>query len=186
MIILDLFTMSNDRHVSSLFRPIDVCSFHIQIINMLSVILFILGVVGNILGLFLFSLSRRTWRISSSYACLATCSSIVNLFCIIRYASILHSTTRCVLQELVGQTWWACKLYEFSFTFRIISSWIILFWMFERLICISTRLRTFFHQFYSFRLNFIIPIITIILILGCVIGPPVYMYQPRIMLRYII
>jgi hypothetical protein len=178
--------MSADKHLSFLASEIDIHTLRSQLVDIVCYVLVILGITGNVIGLFIFSLSRRTWRISSSYACLATCSSIANIFCVIRYASLLHSTTRCFLQELVGQTWWGCKFYEFSSSFRVISSWITLFWMFERLMCVFQKLKTIFHQWCLYKLNFIIPIITIILILGCVVGPPVYMYQPRIMLRYII
>jgi hypothetical protein len=172
--------MSNDRHQSLISREVSILTLQTRVTDILCIILFILGVVGNILGLFIFSLSRRTWRTSSSYACLATCSSIANLFCVIRYASILHSTTRHLLHELVGQTWWACKLYEFSFSFRIISTWLIIFWMFEHLIRISRRLRLVFNRWNSYKLKCLIPIIIITLILACVIGPSVYMFQPQI------
>jgi hypothetical protein len=184
-IILESFTMSNDKHVSLLFQNVDVFSFHTRLMNILRIILFIFGVIGNILGLIIFSSSRHTWRISSVYACLAACSSITNLLCVIQYASILHSTSRYILRQLVGQTWWGCKIYKFSFSFRVISSWITLFWMFERLICISTKLRAFFNRWFSFKLKFVSPIIIFIIILGCVIGPPVYMYQPRIIPKYV-
>jgi hypothetical protein len=52
--------------------------------------------------------------------------------------------------------------------------------MFERLICVSRRLRRFFHRWHSYNLRFIIPIVIIILILSCVIRPPVYMFQPQV------
>jgi hypothetical protein len=148
-------------------------------------VLVILGIVGNLLGLFIFSSSRRTWQISSVYAFLATCSSITNLLCVVRYASILQSTSRHILRQLVEQRWWACKLYEFSFSFRVISSWITLFWMFERLMCVSTKLRSFFNRCNSYQLKFIIPIIIMSIILCCVIGPPVYMYEPEIIPKYV-
>lgn len=94
------------------------------------------------------SSSRRTWRISSVYACLATWSSLTNLLCIIRYASILHSTTRNLLHR------WVCQIYELSFSFRVISSWITLFGMFERVTCLSTRIRTLSKHCCSLRLQF--------------------------------
>jgi len=177
--------MSNDKDVSLLFQNIDVFSFHTRLMNILCIILFIFGIIGNILGLIIFSSSRHTWRISSVYVCLAACSSITNLLCVIRYASIFHSTSRHILRELIGRTWWACKIYEFSFSFRVISSWITLFWMFERLICVSKRLKTFFNRCNSCTFKFLIPIIMIIFILGCVIGPPLYIYQPEIISKYV-
>jgi hypothetical protein len=169
-----------------LFGETDDFFLQNRLMNTLCTILLILGIVGNVSGLFIFSSSRRTWRISSIYACLATCSSITNLFCVIRYASILHSTSRHFLFQLVGHKWWACKVYEFSFSFRVISSWITLFWMFERLICVSTTLKTCFNRWISYKFQFIIPIIIVIIILGCVIGPPVYMFQPKVIPKYVI
>ncbi len=88
--------MSNDQHLSLFFRKVDVLSLHTRLKN-------IFGIIGNMLGLFIFSLSRHTWRISSFYACLATFSSITNLLCVVRYASILHSTLRNILRQLVEQ-----------------------------------------------------------------------------------
>jgi len=167
-------------HESVLFHKINIITLQIQIVNILCYVLVILGLVGNVLGLFIFSSSRRSWRISSVYAFLATCSSITNLFCTVRYVFILHSTSRNLLHELVGHKWWACKLYEFSSSFRVISSWITLFWMFERLMRISRRLKLFSNQWRSFKIKFIIPVLMMIVILICVIGPPVYMFQPQI------
>jgi hypothetical protein len=89
------------------------------------------------------------------------------------------------LRQLVGHTWWACKLYEFSSSFRVISSWIILFWMFEHLTYVSRRLRTFFNRWHSYKLNLFPPMIIIILILSCVIWPPISMYQLTIILEYV-
>jgi hypothetical protein len=177
--------MLNNHYLPLLFRKVDIFSLHTRLSNTLCVILFILGIIGNVFGLVIFSLSRRTWRVSSVYACLATCSSTINLLCVIRYASILHSTSRYILSELVGQTWWACKIYQFSSCFRFISSWITLFWMFERLMCVSINLRSLFRRWNLFKLKLIIPIIIITIILGCVIGPPVYMFQPEIITEYV-
>jgi hypothetical protein len=176
--------MSNNKHVSLLFHKINVITLHTRVIDTLCYVLVILGLIGNILGLFIFSSSRRTWRTSSIYANLATCSSLTNLLCVIRYASVLHSTSRYILRDLVGQTWWGCKIYEFSFSFRVISSWITLFWMFERLMCVSTKLRSFFNRCNSYKLKFIIPIVIVITLLSCIIGPPVYMFQP-VILEYV-
>jgi hypothetical protein len=175
--------MSSDYHIPLLFREIDVFSRHTRLIDNVCIILFILGIFGNILGLFIFSSSRHSQRISSVYAFLATCSSITNLLSIIRYTSILHSTSRHFLRPLIGQIWWACKLYEFSFSFRVISSWITLFWMFERLVCVSKRLRSCLNRWCSFKHKFLIPIIIIILIVGWVIGPSVYLFQPDLIAK---
>jgi len=167
------------EHVPLLYQKFDPNDFLTTTVDSLCEILFPLGTIGNLLGLFIFSTSRRSTRISTAYTYLAISSSITNLLCLIRYASILHSYSRDVIRELVGQFWWACKIYEFSFAFRIISSWITLFWMFERLICISTKLQTFFHRSKLTKFKFILPMSLLIVILSSVIGPPVIMFEPN-------
>lgn len=173
--------MSSKTHKSILFDRISHVTIQIRIIDVLCCILVLLGIFGNLLGLFIFSSSRRAWRISSIYASLATCSSITNLLCVIRYGSMIHSTTRNLLHDHIVRQWWGCKFYEFSSSFRIIASWIALFWMFERLMCVSKRLRRCFNHCHCFKLQFILPIIIMIAILCCIIGPPLYMYQPEIL-----
>jgi hypothetical protein len=173
--------MSDGKHVPLLFRKVNVLSLQTRLTDSMCYTLLILGVVGNILGLLIFSLSRRSWRISSVYVILATCSSITNLLCLIRYASILHSSSRHILHKLVGQAWWACKLYEFSFSFRVISSWVTLFWMFERLMCLSANLQSFINRWISFKFKLIIPIMLVIIVVSCVVGLPVYMFEPQIL-----
>ncbi|CAF0910309.1 unnamed protein product [Adineta steineri] len=98
----------------------------------------------------------------------------------LKYVFVLHSSSRNILHDLVGHKWWACKLYEFSFSFRVISSWITLFWMFERLTCVSRRLRLLSERCAPYKIKFIVPFVMMIIILGCVILPPVYMYQPQV------
>jgi len=171
--------MLGNEHVLQVFLQINVFNLQTRVTDILCYILVVLGIIGNLLGLFIFFLSRRAWRRSSIYICLATCSSITNVLCVIRYASVLHSTSRNILHDLAGHIWWACKIYEFSFSFRVISSWITLFWMFERLICVSKNLQSICNRWNLFKLKFIFPIAIIILILGCVIGPSVYMFQPQ-------
>lgn len=180
-----MITMSDDKHTSLYFQQVNVLNLKTRIIDILSYLLVIIGIIGNLLGLFIFSSSCRAWRRSSIYVCLAICSSITNVLCVIRYGSILHSKSRDVVLDLIGKTWWGCKIYEFSFSFRVISSWITLFWMFERLICVSPRLKIFFNRWNSLKLKFIMPILIMIIILGCVIGPSVYMFQPQL-LKYVI
>lgn len=173
-------TMSDESSITLLFRRINRSTLHTHLIDIVSSLLFVLGIVGNVLGLFLFSSSRRSRRISSSYVILATSSSIVNLLCVVRYAFILHSVSRKHLQHLVGHVWWACKGYELSFCIRVISSWITLYWMFERLLCVSKRLRSCFNAWKSYKIIFPFPFILLLLILISVIGPPVYMFQPDV------
>jgi hypothetical protein len=173
--------MPHGEQTSLLFFRVNVFTLQARIIDNLCYVLVILGLIGNIFGLFIFSSSRRTWRISSVYVYLATSSSIINVLCVIRYAFVINSRLRNILYEVVGEKWWACKIYEFSNSFRILSSWVSLFWMFERLLCVSMRLRTFFNQCSLFKLNFIIPMIVVIIVLSCIIGPPLYMFQPSIL-----
>ena len=172
--------MSHYSHKSILFDQIHHVTLQIRIVDTLSCILVILGLFGNILGLFIFSSSRRAWRISSIYASLATSSSITNVLGVIRYGSILHSRTRNLLHDLVEQNWWACKIFEFSFSFRVIASWITLFWMFERVTCVSKRLRTCFHHCHCSNFPFLLPIVILTSLLIWIIGPPIYMFQPQI------
>ena len=167
------------QHVSLLFSNIETLDIRVQFTDYLCCILVIFGLIGNILGLCIFTSSRRSWRISSVYIYLATCSSIINIFCVIRYALILHSKSQYVIRVLIGRVWLACKIYEFSFAFRIMSSWITLFWMFERLTCVSIRLRTLFHRWNASKFKFILPFIIVSIILIGVLGPPLYMYQPQ-------
>ncbi|CAF0968821.1 unnamed protein product [Adineta ricciae] len=159
-------------------------SLQTRILNILCYILVCFGIIGNVLGLFIFSSSRRSWRVSSTYAFLATCSSITNLLCVFRYSAILHSSTRHRLHKLVGGYSTACKLYEFSFSFRVLSSWNTLFWMFERLMCISIRLRTLFAPCNSYQIKFILPLGMIIFILLCVIAPPLLMFEPQLSIHH--
>ncbi|UJR24055.1 hypothetical protein I4U23_027023 [Adineta vaga] len=172
--------VTHNQRMSIILQNIDIYSQRVQFTDGLCYLLIILGFIGNIFGLLIFSSSRQTWRQSSTYVYLANSSSIINLFCATRYALILHSRTRIFINELVQYQWFACKLYEISFCFRVISSWITLFWMFERLTCISESLRTFCNRWKTSQLKFLIPCIILTLILVCVLGPSVYMYQPQI------
>ena len=171
--------MLDDQPSSLLVHDINVSDIRVQFTDYLCCILVVLGLIGNVLGLSLFSSSRRTRRISVIYVSLATSSSIINIFCVLRYALILHSKSQSILRHLVGNVWFACKIYELSFSFRVISSWITLYWMFERLTCVSRRLRTIFHRWNAKSLKLIFPIVLFLLILIAVIGPPLVMYQPQ-------
>jgi hypothetical protein len=171
--------MLYEEKMSFLLFDLNVLNLRVQFIDILCYILVIFGLVGNVLGLFIFSTCRRTWRISSVYVYLATGSSIINLFCVVRYALMLHSKSQYFIRELVGEVWLACKVYEFSFSFRLISSWITLFWMFERLTCVSERLRSLFYRWNISKFKLVVPMMIIIIILACVLGPPLYMYEPQ-------
>lgn len=171
--------MLHNRHVSVLMRQADQSIIRVEITDRLSCILVVLGIVGNLLGLCIFSSSRRTRQLSSVYVYLATSSSIINLCCVIRYSLILHSKPLNIISDLVGHNWSVCKIYELSFGCRVISSWITLFWMFERVTCISKRLRNIFYRWNASRMKFIIPLIIVLIILLFVLGPPVYMFKPQ-------
>lgn len=173
--------MFTEKNLSLLFRHVNIFTLHTQLTDLVCSILFSLGIIGNVLGLFIFSSSRRSWRISSMYAHLATLSSITNLFCLIRYASILHSSTRHILSDWIGRGWWACKIYELSFAFRLISSWITVLWMFERLICVSRRLKTWIKQWNTYKFISIIAILFVTVVFVGVITLPMYMFQPQIL-----
>ena len=172
--------MFSGKSFSLLFRHVNVLTLHTRLTDIFCSVLFILGVIGNVLGLFIFSSSRRSWKISSMYAHLATLSSITNLLCLIRYASILHSSTRQILSDWIGREWWACKTYELSFAFRLFSAWITLFWMLERLICVSRRLKTLIKRWNTYKLIFILPILLLAVVCACTIALPMYMFQPQI------
>ena len=173
--------MFSDKNLSLLFRQANVLALHTRLLDAFCNVLFILGVIGNVLGLFIFSSSRRSWRISSMYVHLATFSSITNLLCLIRYAFILHSYSRQILSDWIARIWWACKIYELSFSFRLFSSWIILLWMFERVMCVSKNLQTWVKQWNAHKLTFIILIPLGIAIFAAVIGLPVYMFETQIL-----
>ena len=177
--------MTHEQHIPLIFQDVSDLSFRIRLTNFICNVLFVLGIIGNVLGLLIFSSTRRSWQISSVYSCLATCSSVTNLLCLIRYMSTLHSSSRHALQQLVGRRWWACKFYEFSFSFRMVSAWITLLWMFERLLCVSIQLRPSFNRWNSSKFRFTVPSIIVAMIVAGVIGLPVYMFQPQIQ-RYVL
>lgn len=179
--ILDRSKMFTEKNLPLLFQHLNVFNLHTRLTDLLCSVLFILGIIGNVLGLFIFSSSRRSWRISSMYAHLATLSSITNFLCLIRYASILHSSTRQILSDWIGRVWWACKTYELSFAFRLISSWITLLWMFERVICVSRRLKTLIKRWNTYKLISIIAILFITAVFAGVIVLPMYMFEPQIL-----
>ena len=172
--------MTRDKHISILFDEVDVNSTGSKLIDILCYILIIVGIIGNVLGLIIFLSSRRCWKISSTYVYLSSSCSIINMLCVIRYGCVLHSKCQNILHDLVGEKWWACKLYEFSFSFRVLSSWLTLFWMFERLTCILPKLKSFLNRSISCKLQFIIPTLTFIVLFILIIGLPVYMFQPQI------
>lgn len=145
------------------------------------IILFILGFIGNLLGLVVFS-SRR-FRCCSTYATLALTSFTINLICIVRYSLLLHSTTRRWLSDhIVSVHWLTCKIFRLSSSFRVLAAWITVFWVIERFIYVSSRLNLLFNRrdrfeiFEKSKYFFMIGFSLIILI--AVTGPNVIFFAP--------
>ena len=149
----------------------------------LCVILFILGFIGNLLGLIVFS-SRR-FRCCSTYAILALTSFSINLICIIRYTLLLHSTTRRWLSDnIVSMHWLTCKIYRLSSSFRVLAAWVTVFWVIERFIYVTSRLHLLFNRrekyilFEKYKYVYMILIALIMVII--VTGPTVIFFSPNL------
>ncbi|UJR27646.1 hypothetical protein I4U23_008927 [Adineta vaga] len=146
------------------------------------VILFILGFIGNLLGLVVFS-SRR-FRCCSTYAILSLTSFSINLLFIIRYSLLLHSTTRRWLSEnIVSTHWLSCKIFRLSSSFRVIAAWITVFWVIERFIYVTSRLNLIdrhvnFHLLKKYK--FLWMVIIIIIMVSIVTGPTVLLFSPNL------
>ncbi|CAF3984222.1 unnamed protein product, partial [Rotaria sp. Silwood1] len=116
----------------------------IVVIDWICIILFVLGFIGNLLGLIVFS-SRR-FRCCPTYATLALTSFTINLICIVRYSLVIHSTTRRWLSDyIVSVHWLTCKIYRLSSSFRVLSAWITVFWVIVRFVYVSSRLNLLFN-----------------------------------------
>ncbi|CAF0766478.1 unnamed protein product [Adineta ricciae] len=146
------------------------------------VILFILGFIGNLLGLVVFS-SRR-FRCCSTYAILSLTSFSINILFIIRYSLLLHSTTRRWLSEhLVSSHWLPCKIFRLSSSFRVISAWVTVFWVIERFVYVTSRLNLIdrhvkCHLIKKYKFLWMIIVILIMVII--VSGPTVIFFSPNI------
>ena len=115
------------------------------IVDWTCIVLFVLGFIGNLLGLVVFS-SRR-FRCCSTYATLALTSFAINLFFIVRYSLLQHSSTRLWLtNNVVNIHWLACKVFRLSSSLRVLSAWVTVFWVIERFIYVSSRLNVLFHR----------------------------------------
>jgi len=152
-------------------------------IDWICVILFILGFIGNLLGLVVFS-SRR-FRCCSTYAILALASFSINLICIIRYSLLLHSTTRRWLSDnIVSMHWLTCKIFRLSSSFRVLAAWVTVFWVIERFIYVTSRLHLLFNQREKFRFfekyKFLFMIIIALIMVMIVTGPTVIFFSPNI------
>ncbi|CAF1038220.1 unnamed protein product [Didymodactylos carnosus] len=67
--------------------------FTTNIVDFTCLFLCILGIIGNTIGIVIFSSSRK-FRRQTNYSYWAILSSIVNLLCVLRYFTLLHSITR--------------------------------------------------------------------------------------------
>ena len=154
----------------------------ITALDWICVVLFILGFIGNLLGLVVFS-SRR-FHCCPTYATLALASFAVNLICIVRYSLLLHSTTRRWLSDhVVCLHWLTCKIYRLSSSFRVLSAWITVFWVIERFLYASSRLHSF-HQHEYFQIIekhkcFLMICVSLIMII-IVTGPTVIFFAPNL------
>jgi len=146
-----------------------------EIIDWICIIMFILGTLGNILGLIVFS-SRKFRR--TTYGRLAIASLIINLLCVFRYSLLLHSTTRLWITHKAGQSWFNCKLYRFSSCLRILSALVIVAWTYERFTYVTINYRFFTNHPFLKRYKFYLMGFISLIIISILTGPTVYFYQP--------
>ncbi|CAF3427349.1 unnamed protein product, partial [Rotaria sp. Silwood2] len=154
----------------------------VVVIDWICIILFILGFIGNLLGLIVFS-SRR-FRCCPTYATLALTSFTINLICIVRYSLVIHSTTRRWLSDhIVSEHWLTCKIYRLSSSFRVLAAWITVFWVIERFIYVSSRLNLLFNRrekYQTFEKYKYFSMICISLIMIMIVtGPTVIFFAPN-------
>ncbi|CAF0822945.1 unnamed protein product [Rotaria sordida] len=152
-------------------------------IDWICVILFILGFIGNLLGLIVFS-SRR-FRCCSTYASLALASFSINLICVIRYTLLLHSTTRRWLSDnFVGIHWLTCKIFRLSSSFRVLAAWITVFWVIERFVYVTSRLHLLYNRDEKFhflkKYKYLCMIIIALIMVIIVSGPTVIFFAPNL------
>ncbi|UJR24043.1 hypothetical protein I4U23_027008 [Adineta vaga] len=148
-----------------------------EILDGICIIMLVLGTIGNILGLIVFS-SRKFRR--TSYGRLAIASLIINLLCVFRYSFILHSKVRRWIQFTTGQTWFNCKLYRLSSCLRILSAFITVAWTYERFIYVTINYSSYINHPSLKRYKFALMALVSLIIIGGLTGPTVYFYQPRI------
>jgi hypothetical protein len=150
----------------------------IVVIDWICIILFILGFIGNLLGLVVFS-SRR-FRCCSTYAILALASFAINLICIVRYSLLLHSKTRRWFADHIASAHWlTCKMFRLSSSFRVLAAWITVFWVIERFIYVSSRLNLLFKKIQIFEKYKYFAMISISLLMVMIVtGPTVIFFEP--------
>ena len=134
-----------------------------EIIIWICIVMFILGTLGNILGLIVF-LSRKFRQ--TTYDRLS-----IGLL-------LLHTKIRLWITYKVGQSWLTCKLYRLSSCLRILSAFIIVAWTYERFAYVTIHYRFFTsHQFAKRYKHYFMGFVLFALI--CILtGPTVYFYQP--------
>jgi hypothetical protein len=148
-----------------------------EIIDWICIIMFILGTLGNSLGLIVFS-SRKFRR--TTYGRLAIASLIINLLCVFRYSLLLHSTTRLWITYKVGQSWFNCKLYRFSSCLRFLSAFVIVAWTYERFTYVTINYSLFTNHPFVKRYKFYFMGFISLIIVSALTGPTVYFYQSRL------
>lgn len=148
-----------------------------EILDWICIIMFILGTIGNTLGLIVFS-SRKFRR--TTYGRLAIASLIINLLCVFRYSLLLHSNARRWLTHQVGQSWFNCKLYRFSSCLRILSALVTVTWTYERFTYVTVNYRFFTNHPFVKRYKFYFMTFISLIIICTLTGPTVYFYQPRL------
>ena len=150
-----------------------------EIVDWICIIMFILGTLGNILGLIVFS-SRKFRR--TTYGRLAIASLIINLLCVFRYSLLLHSKARRWISYKVGQNWFNCKLYRFSSCLRILSAFVIVAWTYERFTYVAINYNFFTNYPFIKRYKFYFMTLISLIIVGALTGPTIYFYQPKLIL----
>lgn len=146
----------------------------IEIVDWICIVMFILGTLGNSLGLIVFC--SRKFR-GTTYGRLAIASLIINLLCVVRYSCLLHSTTRQWITYQVAQSWFNCKLYRFSSCLRILSSFVLVTWTYERFTYVTSHLNLFTNHPVIRRYKFYLIGVLSLIIIGSLTGPTVYFYE---------
>ena len=143
-----------------------------EFVDSICILMMILGLIGNVLGLIVFS-SRKFRR--STYGRLAIASLIINLLCVFRYSLLLHSVIRRWITYKVGQRWFYCKLYRLSSCLRVLSSFLIVIWTYERYSYVTNNFQLISKNKCQFALLTIISLSIIVVLTG----PNVYFYLPQ-------
>lgn len=146
-----------------------------EINDWICIIMFILGTLGNTLGLIVF-LSRKFRR--TTYGRLAIASLIINLLCVLRYSILLHSISRLWISYQVARSWFICKLYRFSSCLRILSAFVTVAWTYERFTYVTINYRLCLNHPCFRRYKFYFMGLISLMIVCILTGPTVYFYKP--------